>query len=381
MDCHSSQLSPSESMDDDKSHDPGKMFVGGLSWQTTPEKLKEYFGKYGEIRESMVMRDPVTRRSRGFGFVTYTDPNSIDKVLASAPHEIDTKVVDPKVAFPKKPNVAVAPKMVTKTKKIFIGGLSATTTIEDVKAYFEQFGKVDDGMLMFDKATQRHRGFAFITFENDDVVDKVCEIHFHEINNKMVECKKAQPKEVMNPQTPTRAFLPTTLATSYQLGRGFPLPGYFLPGLNVGFPGGYGYLPTGGVGGADRLGQGTAFYATDLTGQQQLASVASGARALTMNDQGGLSLSAATSPLGRNDHLSVRPAPSVLSVMNVQSYTQSSPANGGRGIMQANSPTALDLFQLSQDGLGYMQTATSPQSSGFAAFGTLIPAAFQNGFH
>ncbi|XP_033748240.1 RNA-binding protein Musashi homolog 2-like isoform X2 [Pecten maximus] len=263
---------------EDIPNDPGKMFIGGLSWQTTGDSLKEHFGKYGEIKEAMVMKDPTTKRSRGFGFVTFRESAAVEKVLANGPHELDSKTVDPKVAFPRK----AQPKMVTRTKKIFVGGLSAATTVEDVKNYFGNFGKIEDAMLMFDKTTNRHRGFGFVTFESEDVVDKVCDIHFHEINKKMVECKKAQPKEVMLPTSLARVtnedgeivwdlssdiimpelltsphlggvpltsgmegFLPHGLHTAAYpyAGRGFPAiapAGYYYPGL----PGYAGYLPT-----------------------------------------------------------------------------------------------------------------------------------------
>lgn len=175
---------------------PGKLFVGGLSWQTTSEKLKEYFNMFGTVTDVLIMRDPVTQRSRGFGFITFKEPNSasVDKVLKVPIHTLDGKKIDPKHATPKN-----RPRQANKTKKIFVGGVSQETSAEEVKAYFNQFGTVEETVMLMDQQTKRHRGFGFVTFENEDVVDRVCEIHFHTIKNKKVECKKAQPKEAVTP--------------------------------------------------------------------------------------------------------------------------------------------------------------------------------------
>src|SRR5512136_1166868 len=48
-----------------------KLFVGGLSWDTTDEGLRQAFAPYGEITEAKVITDRDTGRSRGFGFVTF----------------------------------------------------------------------------------------------------------------------------------------------------------------------------------------------------------------------------------------------------------------------------------------------------------------------
>ena len=111
-------------------------------------------------------------------------------------HTLDGKKIDPKHATPK--NRA---KVGNRTKKIFVGGVSQDTSSEEVKAYFSQFGKVEETVMLMDQQTKRHRGFGFVTFENEDVVDRVCEIHFHTIKNKKVECKKAQPKEAVQTAT------------------------------------------------------------------------------------------------------------------------------------------------------------------------------------
>ncbi|XP_077966766.1 RNA-binding protein Musashi homolog 1-like isoform X2 [Styela clava] len=244
----------------DETPDPGKMFVGGLNIQTTAEGLKEYFSKFGEVADTIVMKDPITTSSRrvvfspyhrGFGFVTFQDPKSVEKVLESSPHGLDQKTIDPKVAVPKRKQS----KMVTRTKKIFVGGLSADTVVDDLKKYFSQYGQVEDAMLMFDKVTHRHRGFGFVTFDNEESVEKVCEIHFHEIKTKMVECKKAQPKEVMmptmtrplsRPRAATVQYIDPTTAMCLGYQQFYPRTA---PTATIAYPAAYAAYPGAGVGG------------------------------------------------------------------------------------------------------------------------------------
>lgn len=78
-----------------------KIFIGGLSYGTDDDKLRKYFSAYGAVQDAVVMKDPVSRRSRGFGFITFHDPHSVDVALSNEPHTIDARRVEAKRAVPR----------------------------------------------------------------------------------------------------------------------------------------------------------------------------------------------------------------------------------------------------------------------------------------
>ncbi|EEC74032.1 hypothetical protein OsI_08988 [Oryza sativa Indica Group] len=53
-----------------------KVFVGGLAWETPSKGLQDHFQQYGEILEAVVITDRETSRSKGYGFVTFREPES-----------------------------------------------------------------------------------------------------------------------------------------------------------------------------------------------------------------------------------------------------------------------------------------------------------------
>ena len=59
-----------------------KLFVGGLAWATDDNSLHAAFSAFGEVTEAKVISDRDTGRSRGFGFVTFTDAQAADDAIA-----------------------------------------------------------------------------------------------------------------------------------------------------------------------------------------------------------------------------------------------------------------------------------------------------------
>ncbi|CAK9863493.1 unnamed protein product [Sphagnum jensenii] len=185
--------------------DQGKLFIGGISWETTEEKLRDHFQAYGEVVEVVIMKDRATGRARGFGFVVFADPAVADRVVKEK-HTIDGRTVEAKKAVPRdeqQQNVVIrssssgqGPASQPRTKKIFVGGLASSVTEDDFRKYFAQFGTITDVVVMYDHNTQRPRGFGFVSFDSEEAVENVLLKSFHELNEKMVEVKRATPKEL-----------------------------------------------------------------------------------------------------------------------------------------------------------------------------------------
>uniref|UniRef100_A0A914RCB3 RRM domain-containing protein n=1 Tax=Parascaris equorum TaxID=6256 RepID=A0A914RCB3_PAREQ len=136
-----------------------KMFIGGLTSTTTDETLREFYSKWGELVDCVVMRDPTTKRSRGFGFVSYSKQSEVryevKKCLGRWPGRL----------------------LLWQSPCLYVYSIR-----KERKLQCE---------IIADKATGKPRGFAFVTFDDYDAVDKCILIKSHMINNARCDVKKA----------------------------------------------------------------------------------------------------------------------------------------------------------------------------------------------
>lgn len=174
-----------------KRHDsefiPGKLFLGGLSNKTTESQLRDYCLQWGELSDIVLME------GRGFGFVTFKEPASAQQFLETREHVLDEKKIEAKAAVPRNSNSGN-----TLTKKMFVGGTGEISD-EEFRAYFAQYGDIDDCVVLRNKHDGSSRGFGFVTFRDEKSVEK-CLVLTHVLNGRQVELKRAVEKDKMAAQ-------------------------------------------------------------------------------------------------------------------------------------------------------------------------------------
>jgi RNA recognition motif-containing protein len=127
------------------------LIVFGIPVSVKNEDLKEYFEETcGEMEYAEIKHDRFTKKSRGFGFVRFKTEEGAREAL-SGNHEIEGRKLVVKFSEKK-----------TTPMQLFVGRVPRTSTTNEVKEYFSDFGDLDDCFV------PSGRGFAFVTFSSDE---------------------------------------------------------------------------------------------------------------------------------------------------------------------------------------------------------------------
>jgi len=140
------------------------LFVGNLSWQATEEDLKKAFPTATAVR--IVMGDG---RPKGYGYAEFASPEEARRAMDQNQHlEIEGRPVRLDFATPREHPPRGSPIQSPQQQNppsttLFVGNLSFDTTNESLKAVFPT---CKSARVVYDRETQRSRGFGYVEFES-----------------------------------------------------------------------------------------------------------------------------------------------------------------------------------------------------------------------
>ncbi|KAI3456167.1 hypothetical protein Pfo_012830 [Paulownia fortunei] len=181
-----------------------KLFVRGLGWETTTEKLRQVFSAYGELDEanSIVITDKNSGKSKGYGFVTFKHIDAAILALKEPNKKIDGRITVTQLAAAG--NSGNSHSTDVALRKIYVGNIPFEISSERLLAHFSMYGEIEEGPLGFDKQTGKAKGFAFFVYKTEEgakasLVDPMKTIDGHQVVCKLATDNKKQKPNVGPP--------------------------------------------------------------------------------------------------------------------------------------------------------------------------------------
>ncbi|CAD5228977.1 unnamed protein product [Bursaphelenchus okinawaensis] len=213
-------------------HQFTNVFVKNFHDKLDDNKLKELFEKYGPITSAVVMKDN-EGKSKGFGFVSFEDPEHAEKAV----NELDNYEIEPEMKL----NVCRAQKKAEREAELsrvyeqvkaertqryqgvnlYVKNLDDTVTSDDLKKNFEKHGTIASAKVMTDEHG-RSKGFGFVCFEQpDDATKAVVDMNNKMLNGKPLYVALAQRKEERKAQLASQ-YMQRMATMRIQGGGGIP---------------------------------------------------------------------------------------------------------------------------------------------------------------
>ena len=174
-----------------------KIFIGGISYDTTERDLKSYFSQFGRISYSTIVYDLNTGISKGYGFIFVQDEESVEEIIKKGKHLINGRLVDANRAKGKDFQT-VQDAILKEKRRLFVGGISTQTTEDDLYEYFSTFGKVLNTFIIRDPFTRASKGFGYVEYERIEDAEWVLSYNGHFLHGRKISVDYRKSKEGSN---------------------------------------------------------------------------------------------------------------------------------------------------------------------------------------
>ncbi|XP_043698110.1 UBP1-associated protein 2A-like [Telopea speciosissima] len=229
-----------------------KIFVHGLGWETTTEKLREFFSQFGELEDCNVVLDKATGKSKGYGFLLFKHRRHAQVALKEPQKKIESRMTACQLASSGPVNTVQSnsvphtqqtqhPSHDNLPKKIYVGNVHPDVPSDKLHAFFSKYGEIEEGPLGFDKKTGKSKGFALFIYKTAEGARKALEEPNKSFDGHQLYCQKA---------TDSHKLRSTAAAPISGGGGPAPAPGNVLGagGFNTPANAGGGFNAQGGVG-------------------------------------------------------------------------------------------------------------------------------------
>mgnify|MGYP000840841401 CR=1 FL=1 len=171
--------------------------IFGLPWSVDENGLNEFFSKCGAMEGCRIARNRDTGKSRGFGFVTFSDEAGFNACMAMNGTEFEGRALTIQKAKERNNNEGGhAPRVYNDKNKVIVNSLSWNTTSDSLREALSQYGPLEECRVLVNRDTGDSRGVAIARFTNEEDMKKAIEaMNETEFEGRQITIRAFTPNE------------------------------------------------------------------------------------------------------------------------------------------------------------------------------------------